>query len=183
MLGRLLYTGCVFAAGIALGAVVALVGRGGFGGGQQLPPFAVATPDARPAITVVFSSALVAALIQRSVRAGNAPLSLENVRAGIDSGHILVTGQVPILGRRVDASVTLTPFVDQGRLHMKVAAATLGPVPVPGDLPSLAERPIDDQLDGVLAGLHASVTSVTAANEELTVTARVDPNAALRLRP
>ncbi len=60
---------------------------------------------------------------------------------------------------------------------MRIAGATLGPAPLPGNLPSLAERPIDHQLDRVLTGLHASVTSVTAADQELPITARVDPNA------
>lgn len=143
---------------------------------RQNAPFAAAplgALDTQPDVIVTLSSALLTALIQQSISRGESPVPLQKVQVITSDGLLTVKGDVLVLGHGVGGALEFEPYIDGDQVRLKVRRAKLGPLPVPRDVNRLAEGPINRQITASLNGLPATVTSVIARDDGLTITAKV----------
>jgi hypothetical protein len=141
-------------------------------GSTDVPP---ATPDPNPDLTLTLSPGLLTAFVRQSVERGEAPLPVQDVRVQTAPGRVILLGRFEVLGRQVDGSIEMVPFLDGGKVHMRVVQARLGSLPVPGSIERLVETPINQRIEAATAGYPATLTSVRADTAGVTVTARVRP--------
>ncbi len=81
MLARSLSMASILGVGVAIGSVMTLVVHGVSGNMPPARPIVLTTTDPRPAITVVFSSGLVAVLTERSIPARVDPNAVRQLRS------------------------------------------------------------------------------------------------------
>lgn len=129
--------------------------------------------DPAPDLIMTLSPGLLTASIRQSVAKGNSPVPLQNVRVVTKKDRVIVLGDVAVLGRGVPSTIEMRPVVEEGMVRMKVVSAKLGPLPVPGNVERIAEDPINSRVRAVVEDYPATVTSVSAGPEGVTVTARV----------
>ncbi len=129
--------------------------------------------DPAPDLIMTLSPGLLTASIRQSIEKGNSPVPLENVRVVTRKDRVIVLGDVSVLGRGVASTIEMRPVVEDGQARMKVVSAKLGPLPVPGNIERVVEDPINSRVQAAVAGYPATVTSVSAGPEGVTVTARV----------
>ncbi len=133
--------------------------------------------DTTPDVTVTLSAGLLTALIRQSIERGEAGVPLQDVQADTRDGRIVMRGSLAVLGRQVSGSVDMEPYVDNGRLRVRVISARFdsrfGAVPIPGNLERLAEEPLNARVSAAVGGLPATITSVHVTEKGVTVTARV----------
>lgn len=139
--------------------------------------------DRDPDLYITLTNAFLTRQIQQSVDRGSSPIPLKNVRvttrdvqtATGKEGRLFVTGDVEFLGRGVGGVIEMRPVLEEGKVRMKVVEAKFGIFPVPGNVERLVEAPINDRVDAAVAGYPATITSVRAVPEGITVTARLRP--------
>lgn len=138
------------------------------------------TPDANPDLTLTLSPGLLTALVRQSVERGETPFPVQNVQVQTRPGRVFLLGRFEVLGRQADGAIEMIPVLEQGQVRMKVIQARLESVPVPGSIERLVEAPINQRIEAATAGYPATLTSVRADRDGVTVTARVRPE---ELRP
>ncbi len=134
-----------------------------------------ATPDPNSDLTLTLSPGLLTALVRQSVERGEAPLPVQDVRVQTAPERVILLGRFEVLGRQVDGAIEMAPFLDGGKVHMKVVQAGLGSVPIPGSIERLMETPISQRIEAATAGYPATLTGVRADTVGVTVMARVRP--------
>lgn len=159
--------------GLLMGIACTLLVQSFTSDSGPIPPSSYEPLDGEPDITVTLSPALIGALLRQSIEQSNSSLPLKNIRVGIKDNRLAVRGDVDVLGRNVGGLIEMEPYVQDGQLRMRVRQAQLGPVPVPSNIESLADRPINERLAAAAGNLPATVTSVNVTDAGLTVTARL----------
>jgi hypothetical protein len=120
------------------------------------------------------SPALLTVLVQDWIAQGKSPVQLENAAVTTEPGSLTIAGDLPALNRTIPVSVVLQPYIANGALATHVARAKFGPLPVPGNLASLADGPINARLAAATAGAPVTVTNVSTDASGLTIGAKLD---------
>lgn len=87
----------------------------------------------------------------------------------------LITFEV-VAGARVAGirtSITIDPEIVDGRLQLQVVEANLGELAIPGDVAAVLEAPLQARLDALAGNLDYRLTSITTADDRLTLEVEV----------
>jgi hypothetical protein len=120
------------------------------------------------------SPALLTALVRDWIAQGRSSIQLQNAVVTTGPGTLTISGDLPTLNRTTPVSMTFQPYVSDGALATHVVQAKFGPIPIPGNLTSLAEGPINARLAAATSGAPVSVTDVRTEASGLTIGARLD---------
>lgn len=117
------------------------------------------------------------------------PVKLSNAKAAMHAdGTVTVTGNVglstgggaaPSAGRlpintggAVTAQIVLRPKAADGKLTVEVVSAQFGPLPVPANVGSVLEGPLNDQIASALNGQAFKITEITVREGAMLVQAK-----------
>ncbi len=116
------------------------------------------------------------------------PIQLSDAKAAMHAdGTVTITGNLgrsggtaaPSVGRlpintngNVAVEIVLRPKAADGKLTVEVVSAQLGPLPIPANLGSLLDGPINDQIANALNGQSFAITELTVRDGAMLVRAK-----------
>jgi hypothetical protein len=148
-------------------------------------PVAVPPSSSQSAIHIQLSSVYITQIVKRNISAAGLPGQVSNVQVVLTKDSpMVVTGddQLDVLGFAVTRHFTLTlqPFVQSCRPHVRILHADMGGIPVTGFASSF-ESQIDQQLqlntNDLPQGFTYCATSVQTETNALSVNISATPTA------
>jgi hypothetical protein len=189
---RGLIIGIVALLGIVIGAVGFLV----------LGLFAISPPDISEAapgqpwdVTLEMNEAFLTTQLNNpsaapsgGTSAAPVPVQLTDAKAVMNAdGTIAITGLIgraggtaaPSAGRlpintsgNVTVQIVLRPAAADGKLTVQVVSAQFGPLPVPANVGSILEGPVNEQIANALNGQSFSITEITVRQGNMLIRAK-----------
>ncbi|HEX5506140.1 MAG TPA: hypothetical protein VFW96_26210 [Thermomicrobiales bacterium] len=152
--------------------------------GVRPPALAAAAPAQQWDVTLSMSDAFLTARLGEGGQGGGQAITLQGAKVACrDDGTVVITGNVgagttggarpPIAaGVAVPVEIVLRPSVADGQLKTEVVSATFGPLPVPAQLDSLLDGPINSRVASAVGNQPVRLVELTVRQGGLTVRAK-----------
>jgi hypothetical protein len=134
-----------------------------------LPRAMTATPRPTATQEIVITDAQATELAQQQASQANLGIPIQIGSVFFTPGKANLTGTVDYLGYSGDFLITGTPYVDAGRLRVKVDSFTIGGQSLPGVVYADLEKEINGLFDQIFTGYEIQSISVEAGQMRLTV--------------
>lgn len=154
--------------------------------------FAVTPPDISPAapgqpwdVSIEISDTFLTTQLNEVQQnsSSTVPIRLTDAKGVMRAdGTVTITGNagvgnttVRLPNLAVPVTIVLRPTATDGKLTVAIVSSQLGVIPVPGNLGSLLEGPINDQIANALSGQPFTLTELTVSDGMLLVRAQQTP--------
>ena len=144
-------------------------------------PIEVATPAAQPDMTILFHNQFLTRELRKRLATVQTPVPLTGLTVTTtNTDNLIITGDITTAGtllplpRLIHVQVLLHPFIAQDQVAVQVVKADVGTLQIPGQLFSLLQQPINDQLSRTLGQTPYHIVGVSTEADGLVVDVNVN---------